>query len=241
VAAGAGRLCARRTEVDHITPKALGGIDAYSNWQLLHGHYHDEATATGRATAWAAGIATKQANNAAPRSCHYYACRRGATLVDSPLVTIRPADAADFEAIARLNAEVQQLHADGLPHLFKPATDNAFTRAVYDGMQAQPRAHVYLALERAESVGYVYAEVLERPETWFRYAHKVVYVHHIAVSRIHRRRGYGEWLVPQVVDLARSQGIRQLELDTWWFNANARDFFKRLGFAELNLRMGRNL
>jgi RNA-directed DNA polymerase len=32
-------------EVDHITPKHLGGIDAYANWQLLHGHCHDAKTA----------------------------------------------------------------------------------------------------------------------------------------------------------------------------------------------------
>jgi RNA-directed DNA polymerase len=32
-------------EVDHITPKHLGGIDAYLNWQLLHGHCHDEKSA----------------------------------------------------------------------------------------------------------------------------------------------------------------------------------------------------
>jgi RNA-directed DNA polymerase len=32
-------------EVDHVTRKHLGGIDAYSNWQLLHGHCHDQKTA----------------------------------------------------------------------------------------------------------------------------------------------------------------------------------------------------
>jgi RNA-directed DNA polymerase len=35
-------------EVDHITPKHLGGIDAYFNWQLLHGHCHDAKTAADR-------------------------------------------------------------------------------------------------------------------------------------------------------------------------------------------------
>jgi RNA-directed DNA polymerase len=33
-----------RLEVDHIRPRYLGGIDAYSNWQLLHGHCHDAKT-----------------------------------------------------------------------------------------------------------------------------------------------------------------------------------------------------
>ena len=32
-------------EVDHIIPRATGGQDAYSNWQLLHRHCHDQKTA----------------------------------------------------------------------------------------------------------------------------------------------------------------------------------------------------
>lgn len=33
-------------EVDHITPKSVGGKDKYDNLQLLHKHCHDEKTAT---------------------------------------------------------------------------------------------------------------------------------------------------------------------------------------------------
>ena len=35
-------------EVDHIIPTAAGGKDGYDNWQLLHGHCHDEKTAEDR-------------------------------------------------------------------------------------------------------------------------------------------------------------------------------------------------
>ncbi len=35
-------------EVDHIIPTASGGKDGYDNWQLLHGHCHDEKTAEDR-------------------------------------------------------------------------------------------------------------------------------------------------------------------------------------------------
>jgi RNA-directed DNA polymerase len=34
-----------RLEVDHIIPRSNGGRDGYCNWQLLHGHCHDEKTA----------------------------------------------------------------------------------------------------------------------------------------------------------------------------------------------------
>ena len=32
-------------EVDHVIPRALGGKDAFHNWQLLHRHCHDRKTA----------------------------------------------------------------------------------------------------------------------------------------------------------------------------------------------------
>jgi RNA-directed DNA polymerase len=35
-------------EVDHIIPTTSGGKDSYDNWQLLHGHGHDEKTAEDR-------------------------------------------------------------------------------------------------------------------------------------------------------------------------------------------------
>jgi RNA-directed DNA polymerase len=38
-------------EVGHIVPKHLGGIDTYSNWQLLHRHCHDSKAAEDRSAA----------------------------------------------------------------------------------------------------------------------------------------------------------------------------------------------
>jgi RNA-directed DNA polymerase len=35
-------------EVDHLIPTASGGKEGYDNWQLLHGHCHDEKTAEDR-------------------------------------------------------------------------------------------------------------------------------------------------------------------------------------------------
>jgi RNA-directed DNA polymerase len=32
-------------EIDHVVPRSLGGSDAYTNLQLLHGHCHDQKTA----------------------------------------------------------------------------------------------------------------------------------------------------------------------------------------------------
>jgi RNA-directed DNA polymerase len=37
-------------ELDHIQPRSQGGHDSYENWQLLHGHCHDQKTRSERST-----------------------------------------------------------------------------------------------------------------------------------------------------------------------------------------------
>jgi RNA-directed DNA polymerase len=52
-------------EVDHILPRAQGGIDAYFNWQLLHRHCHDAKTAQDGSSA-ARGTHHKGSNTEEP-------------------------------------------------------------------------------------------------------------------------------------------------------------------------------
>jgi len=156
-------------------------------------------------------------------------------------MTIRQAGPEDFEAVARLNAQVQGLHAAAAPDQFKPPSAETFSRAVYDAMLAQPRTFLYLAEADGQAVGYIYAALLDRPESPFRLATQVAYVHQLSVDSTHRRHGYGEQLMQQVVDLAQAHGIRRIELDTWAFNTAARAFFARQGFTEFNVRLARLL
>jgi diamine N-acetyltransferase len=151
---------------------------------------------------------------------------------------IRLARSDDYEAVARLNAEVQQVHADALPDVFKAPSPSGstFTRSDFDDMLLRPGGYLYVAVAE-HPVGYVFAEVLHRPETSSRYTQRVIQIHHVCVSAEHRRRGYGHQLVGQVVRLAKSLGITRLELDVWSFNPRARIFFEGAGFAEFNVRL----
>jgi diamine N-acetyltransferase len=155
----------------------------------------------------------------------------------TPEMTIRLATSADHHHVARLNAEVQQVHAEALPHVFKPASAQTFTSAVFEAMLAQPHCSLHLAEASGEVIGYLYLQVLERPETWARYAQRVLYVHQLSVARTHRHRGYGQRLLEYAAALANQQSITRIELDTWWFNGTARAFFTHHGFEEYNVRM----
>jgi ribosomal protein S18 acetylase RimI-like enzyme len=156
----------------------------------------------------------------------------------TPLV--RPATRDDYQAVAALNREVQQLHADAHPHIFKAPAAGDFTTAVFEGMVGQTGGHL-LVLEDAGTVtGYVFAYEAGRPETWSSFARRHLYLDQICVAASHRGRGHGQRLMNAVLELARARGLDQITLDTWWFNTSARAFFARLGFREQMVRFARN-
>ena len=48
--------------------------------------------------------------------------------------SVRRAEPGDYEAVSLLNREVQRLHADAYPDLFKPPSDETMCRAAYDDL-----------------------------------------------------------------------------------------------------------
>jgi ribosomal protein S18 acetylase RimI-like enzyme len=79
--------------------------------------------------------------------------------------------------------------------------------------------------------------VTRHAETPWRYAYEMIYLHQIGVRAAHRRRGVGSALVGAVRTEAASRNVALLGLDVWSFNADAKAFFQRQGFAPYNERL----
>lgn len=157
---------------------------------------------------------------------------------DSPEpVTIRRATPEDAPALSELNADVQALHADALPWLFKVPTPHTFAPDTTTALLARPGNIILLALAGARPAGYTYAEVRRRAETGFTNAYESVYLHHISVRPALRQQGIGSALLSALRSAAAEYGVARLELDVWAFNEPARRFFARHGFVVYNERM----
>jgi ribosomal protein S18 acetylase RimI-like enzyme len=150
---------------------------------------------------------------------------------------IRRATASEAGIVSQLNREVQQLHAEALPHLFKPPAGEAFPPDAFADLVANEDNQILIGWVGATPVGYVYAEFVRRPENAFRHALDLCYIQQLSVDRPYHKRGYGEQLIGAVVEFARARGVARIELDVWAFNHNARGFFARQGFAVYNERM----
>ena len=150
---------------------------------------------------------------------------------------VRLAVEADAAPLSSLNADVQALHAEALPWLFKPPGPETFTPADASALLAKPDNLVFLAEVGSDPAGYAYAEVVRRAETPLRYAYDEVHLHHISVRPAWRRRGVGEALIDAARQAASQRGIALLTLSAWSFNEGAWAFFRRQGFTTYNERM----
>jgi ribosomal protein S18 acetylase RimI-like enzyme len=156
-------------------------------------------------------------------------------------VQIRPASDRDTSAIALLNEEVQQLHAEIAPTVFRTGMSHREVSAFFADKLSAAGHNLRLAERDGIAVGYIWFEVQNRPETLFHFARKRFYIHHLSVRRSAHRTGVGSALLGAVQTEALAAGITNIALDTWALNSPALRFFESHGFSPFNLVLGKCL
>jgi ribosomal protein S18 acetylase RimI-like enzyme len=153
-------------------------------------------------------------------------------------VTVRQACAGDEETLAGLNRAVQELHLAHRPDGFKQA-DAVVVAGWFRAMLENPAVRAWIAEWDGAAVGYVLTMVYDRPENPFAFARRFCEIDQIGVAPEFRRRGVARSLVERVLEDARLREIPDVELTSWYFNTEARDAFRALGFTEKVVRFGR--
>jgi ribosomal protein S18 acetylase RimI-like enzyme len=155
---------------------------------------------------------------------------------------IRLATPGDHVLFHALNADVQRLHYETRPDLFKAPSEVRSSREEFAALFNKPGVSIWFAFSGGEPVGYVYVEQRERPEDELQRAQRALYVHQLSVRPEARRRGVGTALMRQALTTARAAGVMRVELDVWAFNEGARQLYRALGYTpwieRLALEMG---
>ena len=154
---------------------------------------------------------------------------------------IRRAILQDSLLLSSLCADVQRLHAEHYPHIFKTPKAEDFAISFFDELLADPAASIFIAEEDGQAIGYVVCKLVERPENPFTFASRHLLVDQISVRPSARRQGTGAALMKQAEALAQELGAARIQLDSWDFNLEAHAFFERLGFRKFNYRFWKSL
>jgi GNAT superfamily N-acetyltransferase len=154
---------------------------------------------------------------------------------------VRAATPEDIDALVRLNAVVQDLHAELYPDEFKAEVDPALIRRFFRARLADRDGRTMIAEDDGGPLGYIWSEIQRRGENPFKPARSRIYVNHISVLPEARRKGVASALIAAVERQAVAEGIAEIELDYWAANADAAAFFAAQGFEPFNPRVRKRL
>ena len=150
---------------------------------------------------------------------------------------IRAATNADLPSIVELSNLVQSLHADNHPKLIKPPSGGTEFSDWFVEVIESSESIVLVVEQFGIVVGYIYAEVVNKPASWVNPSINFLMLHHIGVDTNSQRRGVGKMLMDGIYQEAKNRDISRVELEVWDFNEKANRFFAHYGFKDLRHRM----
>lgn len=156
------------------------------------------------------------------------------------MLSIRRATLADVPILAELVLVVHELHVQQEPQRYKAmrANDPA-VRAFFTDLLSKESAHVFLALDGDQPIGYVLALLREVPENPFVHSGRALHIDQMSVNTAYQGQGVGTRLMETVLELAQTLGAERVSLGVAVFNTRAIRFYERLGFTIYHHRMSR--
>ena len=152
-------------------------------------------------------------------------------------MTVRRALDKDIPAILHLLVQVDMVHHNGRPDLFKgPATK-------YDAEElkqiiADDATPVFVYIDEEESVcGHAFCIHKQEKDNSVLTDIKTLYIDDICVDETKRGKHVGKALYEHVLEYARANGVYNITLNVWTCNPGAMKFYESLGLVPQKIGM----
>lgn len=142
---------------------------------------------------------------------------------------IRFAREDELEKVNVLRKQVNDLHVEGKPDVFK----TGFGKELQDFVHAiweDPEQEIVVADDNGQLCGFAVLHHIYKPENPFMYVRDFLDIDEFCVDKEHRRQGVATKLVEFIKDYAKEKGYHRLELNMWEFNQDALAFYESAGF-----------
>lgn len=142
---------------------------------------------------------------------------------------IRRAQAGDIPQLNRLLFQVNKIHSDARPDLFKVGAKK-YTDSQLEAILQDESTPVFAAVEGERLLGYAFC-VFESPHSGAMRKVKALYIDDLCVDENCRGRHIGSRLYEYVLDFAKSSGCYNVTLNVWSLNESARKFYEKCGLC----------
>lgn len=144
-------------------------------------------------------------------------------------IIVRYAKEDDLCRVNELRADVNELHVNGRPDIFRSGFCNELQKRVYDVFSSE-NADVIVAEFDGTICGFAFAEYIDREETAYNNARHFYHIEEFGVAEGCRRMGVATAIVDFCKSEAKAKGYNKIELDVWEFNEGAIKFYEAAGF-----------
>ena len=150
---------------------------------------------------------------------------------------VRNAEARDIPAVLRLLEQVNMVHHNGRPDLFKgPATK--YTAGQLRGMFRNPETPVFVCVDEADAVqGYIMCMRRQAVNDNILTDIKTLYIDDLCVDETLRGSGVGKALYEHAVAFAAESGCYNVTLNVWSLNPSALRFYEKRGMVPRKIEM----
>lgn len=151
-------------------------------------------------------------------------------------ITVRRAEPRDIPAILRLLVQVNMVHHNGRPDLFKGPTTK-YTADELAAILADDETPVFVCVDAHDAVlGHGFC-VMQHAGGQLMVEHDTLYIDDICVEETARGMGVGRALYAHILDYARARGCYNVTLNVWSCNPGAMAFYERLGMRPYKVGM----
>ena len=142
----------------------------------------------------------------------------------------RFAEYPDLERVNELRIQVNAIHVEGKPEVFKPGFPDELRAYVYEIFR-DPAKRVAVCETDGVITAFAVLSHIVKPETPYTFGRDFLDIDEFCVDAGYRRRGIAKELVSFIRDYAVSEGFTRLELNMWEFNTDALAFYESVGFT----------
>jgi GNAT superfamily N-acetyltransferase len=142
---------------------------------------------------------------------------------------IRFAREDELEKVNVLRKQVNDLHVEGKPDVFKPGFGKElqdFVHVIWE----DPEQEIVVADDNGQLCGFAVLHHIYKPENPFMKVRDFLDIDEFCVDKEHRRQGVATQLVDFIKEYAKEKGFHRLELNMWEFNQDALAFYESAGF-----------
>ena len=152
------------------------------------------------------------------------------------MLEVRPAAERDIPAIMTLLVQVNMVHHNGRPDLFKGPTTK-YTEAELQAILSDDATPVFVCVDESDRVlGHGFC-VMQHSGGQLMEEHDTLYIDDICVDESARGLGMGRALYEHILAHARERGCYNVTLNVWSCNPGAMSFYEKLGMAPYRIGM----